>query len=345
MSKVRVGVLGLTHDHVWANLAALRDSGQGELVAAADPHKELLDRVAATGCDAVFSRYEQLLDQVELDAVYVFSDNRESAELATIAAQRHLHVLLEKPMAADLAGAARLQAAVRAAGVQLMVNWPFAWWPRLQHALQLVEGGRIGQVFQVLYRAAHAGPREEHCSTYFSEWLYDPHRNGAGALMDYCSYGAALTCRLLGLPSRVLATTGRLRKQDLLAEDNAVLVMQHAAAISTATASWTQVGHMTSYVPMFYGSEGTLVVDRQGLLLATHDDGDGSRIDVAPPPPEQQSATAYFLHHITTNQPITGLCSLETALAAQQVLEAALISARSGQSVSLPLAAERLRGV
>src|SRR5260370_995857 len=83
---------------------------------------------------------------------------------------------------------------VREAGVQLMVNWPIAWWPQLQQALRLAEEGRIGRVFQINYRAADAGPREVGCSEAFAEWLLDPDRNGGGALMDYCSYGAALVC-------------------------------------------------------------------------------------------------------------------------------------------------------
>ena len=107
--------------------------------------------------------------------------------------------MVEKPMAADLAGAVRLQNAANGTGVQLMVNWPIAWWPQLQQALRLAAEGRIGRVFQVNYRAAHAGPREIGCSEAFSDWLLDPVRNGGGALVDYCSYGAALVCHLLGL--------------------------------------------------------------------------------------------------------------------------------------------------
>ena len=57
--------------------------------------------------------------------------------------------------------------------------------------------------------------------------------------------------------------SGRLRKEDLPAEDNAVLIMQHARAISTTTASWTQIGMMTSDAPTFYGSEGTLAAHYQ----------------------------------------------------------------------------------
>lgn len=343
-TKIRVGVLGLTHDHVWDQLEALAQSEQGEFVAAADPHTELLEKARSYGCGRVFTAHQQLLEEASLDAVYIFSDNRETADLAVLAAERGLHILVEKPMAADLAAAARLHAAVRSARVQLLVNWPFYWWPHLQHAIQMISEGRIGEVFQVNYRAAHAGPREAGCSPYFSDWLYDPHRNGAGALIDYCSYGAALTCQLLGLPSRVSAMSGRLRKDDLLAEDNAVLVMEHARAISTSTASWTQIGHLTSYVPMIYGSDGTMVIQDNGVLLATRENENGSRIEAPELPAHRRTSTAYFLHHVISGEPIAGLCGSDNSLSAQHVLEAALISSRTQRSISLPLPASHLQG-
>jgi predicted dehydrogenase len=335
--KLRIGALGLSHDHIWDNLAALSDSSDGVLVAAADPHPELQERVRSLGCEQVFADYRQLLDSVPLDAVYIYADNRQGVELALLAAARGLHIMIEKPMASTLAGADRMRGAARAAGVQLMVNWPIAWWPHLQYALQLVDQGRIGEVFQVNYRSAHAGPRELGCSPFFSEWLYDPQRNGAGALMDYCCYGAALVCRLLGLPSRVTAVSGRLRKEDLPAEDNAVLIMQHARAISTSTASWTQIGHMSSYIPMIYGSAGTLILQQGQVWLADATHEDGVKLDLPPPIAGQANSAEYFLGHIRSGEPITGLCSADVGLMAQEVLEAGLRSAAEGRTVSLPL--------
>jgi predicted dehydrogenase len=341
--RLRVGVLGLSHDHVWNNLKALGESGDGALVAAADPHPELQEQVRSYGCDQVFADYSEMLDSVKLDAVYIYADNRQGAELAQQAAARGLHIMIEKPMASTLAGADKIRGAARAAGVQLMVNWPIAWRPDIQYALRLIDQGRIGEVFQVNYRAAHAGPRELGCSPYFSEWLYDPQRNGAGALMDYCCYGAALACRLLGLPSRVTAVSGRLGKPDLPAEDNAVLIMQHARAISTSTASWTQIGHMSSYIPMLYGSEGTLILQHGEVWLADRAHEDGVKLDLAPPSEGQRTSAELFLSHIRSGEPITGLCGADVGLMAQEVLEAGLISAAEGRAVSLPLPVVVLR--
>ncbi|MGI6207802.1 MAG: Gfo/Idh/MocA family protein [Anaerolineae bacterium] len=339
-AKLRVGALGLTHDHIWSNLADLRASDLGELVAVADPNPPLLDRVRSEYGVAAYDSYEAMLEQTELDAVYVYADNAESVELVEMAADRGLHCLVEKPLAADLLGADRMLAAVRRAGVQLMVNWPFAWWPGFQHALTMAESGQIGRLFQTRYRAAHGGPKELGCSPYFYDWLYDPARNGAGALADYCSYGAALARHLLGQPSRVTGTVGRLVKEYVLVDDNAVIVMQWPRAIAIAEASWSQIGHLTSYVTAIYGTEGTLLIEpgRDGkVLLADRDHDRGREVEVPPLPQDAVNATAYFLSHIAREEPITGLCSAEVGRDAQEILEAGLLSSASGTAVSLPL--------
>jgi predicted dehydrogenase len=342
-AQVRVAVLGLSHDHIWENLDALIKHPGAILVAVADERPELREKVRAYNCDKLYQKPAELLDSEKLDAVYVYSDNRHSAELAVKAVERGLHVMVEKPMAADYPGAVRMVAAARTSNVQLMVNWPFIWWPSLQYALGLIADGRIGRVFQIHYRAAHAGPREVGCSPAFSDWLLDPDRNGSGVLMDYCSYGAALTCLLLGLPSRVSAVTSRTEKLELPAEDNAVVVMEHAKAISTSVGSWTQIGHMTSYEPMFYGTDGTIVVRHDSLSIANRDDESGKVLHIPRPNAEDESSAAYFIHHIVTGEPIKGICGADVSLAAQQVLAASLISAQEGRSVTLPLPVGALR--
>jgi len=122
--KLRIGALGLSHDHIWDNLKSLGESSDGVLVAAADPHPELQERARSLGCEQVFADYGELLDSVPLDAVYIYADNRQGVDLALQAAARGLHMMIEKPMASTLAGADRVRGAARAAGVQLMVNWP-----------------------------------------------------------------------------------------------------------------------------------------------------------------------------------------------------------------------------
>ena len=338
---IRIGVLGMTHDHVWGNLRDLGNSSLGTLVAAADPSEELRDKVEKEfKCEQVFDSYQELLETVELDAVYIFGDNATGADLAVLAADHGLHILIEKPMASNLDGADRMLAAARRNNVQLMINWPFTWWPQLQKAMNMAQAGEIGKLFSVKYRSAHAGPKELGCTPHFYNWLYDAQLNGAGALMDYCCYGVALARHLLGQPSRVTGVTGRLLKDYITLDDNAVIVMQWPRAISISEASWTQIGHLTSYFATIYGSEGTLVVEpgeKGRLLLANREHEDGIEVEVPALPVELQNASNQFLHGLTNNLPFTGLCSAEVGRDAQEILEAGLYSASNGSAISLPL--------
>ena len=339
-AKKRIGVLGLSHDHVWHLLADLKLHENAQLVAVADEHRRLLDKAQADYDCTTYRDAEQMLEQEQLDAVLVFGDNAGGVEAAELAAAKKLPILIEKPMAADLDGAERMLAAARRAGVPLMVNWPFAWLPQLQHALRLAADGAIGDVWQVKYRAAHQGPREHGCSDEFCDWLYDEERNGGGALIDYCCYGAVLARAVLGVPSRVTAVAGRLIKEDQLTEDNAVVLMSYPRAIAISEGSWTQIGELTQYIATIYGTRGTLQVEPRPngrLLLATAEQPSGVPVEVPALPEARRSAVSHFLDAIGSHGEFMALCQARIGRDAQEILEAAQVSVASGAAVSLPL--------
>ena len=101
MARLSVGVLGLSHDHVWGNLAAVHAGAHGRLVAAADPDPRLRERFQKLYAGvAAHETFDALLERRDVDAVLVFSDNRASAELGVRALERRLPVMIAKPMAA-----------------------------------------------------------------------------------------------------------------------------------------------------------------------------------------------------------------------------------------------------
>ncbi len=347
MARLRVGVLGLSHDHVWPNLAAIAGSDLGRLVAAADPDPRLRERLERAHGDAqTHATYDALLERTDLDAVFVFADNRTSAELGRRALGRGLPVMIEKPMAADLAGADALLAAGRATGLPLMVNWPTAWRPALRHGLALVRSGAVGEPMQLSHRGGHAGPREFGCSPQFCDWLYDPGRNGGGALVDYCGYGAILCRAVLGRPVAITAVASRLRKEGLAAEDNAVVVLRYPRALGLLEASWTQIGGEPAFALIVYGDRGTLLVHQPRAVREGQKVGSGrvqlvsgDRSELVDPPAlvaDERDGPTYFLSRVAAGRPIDGLCAPEVGRDAQEVIAAALRSAATGREVTLP---------
>lgn len=344
---LRVGVLGLSHDHIWPNLKALAAGSVGRLAVVAEPDPALRARLAEEqGEVETTESYDDLLERGDLDAVFVYADNRLSAELARRAVERRLPTMIEKPMAADLAGAEGVLQAAEANGTPLMVNWPSAWRATVPHALKLVKDGVVGEPVQVSFRGGHVGPKEYGCSPQFCEWLYDANRNGGGALSDYCGYGALLTISLLGRPQSVTAVAAHLRKEGLESEDNAIVILKYARALALLESSWTHIGSQPPYGLIVYGDQGTMLVHQP---KATHEGGvpsgpgqievvtrEGSRmIDPPPLPADATDGPTYFLTRVRDKRPIEGLLSPSLGRDVQEVISAALWASTSGREVWL----------
>jgi predicted dehydrogenase len=340
---MRIGVLGLTHDHVWSNVDNLLKVDGTELVGAAEPDQVLREKFSSRYGDRVVADdYDTLLEgRHDLQAVFVFADNRTSAELGVRAASRRIHVLLEKPMASSLALADRLATAAKRANVQLMINWPHNWNSKIREAYRLVKEGAVGDVFKLRYAGGHAGPREIGCSPIFCDWLYDAARNGAGAIVDQGGYAATVCRWFLGQPSRIVAMGGCLTKEDITDVDNAVILLRYPNAIGVAETSWSWVGGLPTAGPVVYGTEGTLFAhgarEAVGVTLITRGQTEPKHVDAPPLPEGERNAVEYFVTSIRHERPIEGLVSPAVSRDAQEILEAAIISIRTGREVALPL--------
>ncbi|HUY99505.1 MAG TPA: Gfo/Idh/MocA family oxidoreductase [Thermomicrobiaceae bacterium] len=345
----KVGVLGMIHDHVWNHLPELAARDDVTL-SVADPNPPLREQARErAGVERLYADYADLLEQERPDVVLIYVDNAGTAELVELAASHGTPMMVEKPMADTLANAERMRVAANRAGVPLMVNWPTAWSPAIRHALDLAGGGAVGEIFRVDHRGGHGGPKEYGCSPYFYEWLYDRERNGAGAYIDYCGYGASMARLLLGMPSRVQATIGRLAKDYVDVDDNAVLVLRYPRAMAILEATWTAAGPVPDGGPTIMGSGGSLVVQqrkarREGeaggrgvVLQVTPDEPDGRPIEAPDLPEGERSATEYLLTCLAADRPIEGLVSLAVGRDTQEILEAGLRAARLGREMSLPL--------
>ncbi|RIK46243.1 MAG: gfo/Idh/MocA family oxidoreductase [Chloroflexi bacterium] len=345
----KIGVLGLIHDHVWQHIPELARRDDVTL-SVADPNPPLLEQVRASyGVERLYGDYADLLAREQPDAVLIFVDNAGKAELVELAAGYGLPIMLEKPMADCLASAERIRVAANAAGVPLMVNWPNAWNPELRLAIDLARAGEIGDIYRISARLGHAGPKEYGCSPYFWGWLYDRARNGGGAYIDYCGYGASIARVVLGMPSRVHATIGRLQKDYVAVDDNAVLTLRYPNAMAVFDATWTANGPVPDGGPLFMGRGGTLVVrgkkalregevaQRGGVERIDAEHPDGVLLPTRPLPAGEDSATSYFLTRLRADQPFDGLVSWQVGLDTQQILEAGLQAEETGTEVSLPL--------
>jgi glucose-fructose oxidoreductase len=145
--KVRFAVIGAGWFAQAAVLPGFKNADNAELavIVSGDPvkHKELGTRygVPAYG----YEQYGDLLASGKIDAVYVVLPNSMHAEYAVTAAKHKVHVLCEKPMAANPTECRDMIAACDQAGVKLMVAYRLHFEEANLAAVEQVRTGAIGE--------------------------------------------------------------------------------------------------------------------------------------------------------------------------------------------------------
>ncbi|WP_409496499.1 Gfo/Idh/MocA family protein [Amycolatopsis sp. cmx-11-12] len=199
----------------------------------------------AHGAEAVGS-FEELLDQV--DAVAFAVPPAVQAELAVKAAEAGKHVILEKPIAADLDGARRLADAVDAAGVVSLVVLILRYSPMTRDWLDGIKeaGGWRGGSARWLSGALLGGQYQD------SAWRHD-----SGALADIGPHAFDLLDAALGEITDVLAAH---RSDDDLWQ---CLFAHAGGATSTATLSLRLPIQPTVVEVAVYGEHGYRTLGRK----------------------------------------------------------------------------------
>ena len=146
-AAVRWGVLSTAKIGLNATIPGIQKSRNGRLAAIASRDIARAEAVAAREPGAkVYGNYEALLDDPDIEAVYIPLPNALHAEWAIRAAEHGKHVLCEKPLAPTAAEVRRVIDACDRAGVLLMEAFMYRFHPQIRWALEQIRQGRIGDV-------------------------------------------------------------------------------------------------------------------------------------------------------------------------------------------------------
>jgi len=342
MTTYRLGVASMVHDHVWSELRHWSQFLNVQIVAAGDANPPLCEKIQAEyGVSALYEDPVEMINKEELDLVQAGSANAKAADIVEAAAAKGVHVISEKPMSARLSEADRMLKAIEQSGTKLLINWPNIWSPAFQTMDRMVTEGAVGEPFTIKYRAAHNGPKEIGCSEYFWKWLYDEELNGAGALMDYCCYGASMCAHWLGRARSCMGVRGVLVKDYAVPDDNAMILAKYDNAFGVCEASWTQRVGSLGPNPVVYGTEGAIGLEGGQLKLwkpgSTPKAIEPQVIEPDDVPEGFRNGPEHLIYCIENDCEPKGIANAVTSRNAQEILEAGLVSARTGAEASIPL--------
>ena len=341
-TKTRLAIVGLDHDHVWGLLRDLAAEPNAELVAVSDTHPELVDQAKAKVPPTVkfYSDYIRMLDEMKPDGVIVTTENNRHLEILRECAKRRIHYSTEKPMATNAADAREMERLANQAGIKVMVNYWNAWVAPTHELYHRVHDKQLGPVQRIIVQYGHQGPKEIGVSKYFADWLYDPVKNGGGAIMDFGCYGAEWAVWLKGRPARVSAVTQKLKvDQHNAVDDDATIVLEYPDGTAIIEASWDWP-YGKGQVQVF-GPKGSLLATRNDLFFRSPTDNgakvglEGERITLDPAPKETGNPISYFVDCIRNNKPIEDPLSMKLNVQVMEILDAARESVRTGKQQEL----------
>jgi predicted dehydrogenase len=248
---VRIGVLGAAKivPNALTKPAKAVDGVEVTALAARDPDRA---RAFATkhGIPRVLDSYQALVDDPDVDAVYVPLPNGLHGRwmLAALAAGKH--VLCEKPFTANAAEAEEVAAAAEASGLVVMEAFHWRYHPLAQRMVDIVRSGELGDVHHV--ETAMCFPLAKRGDIRWQLAL------AGGSLMDTGSYAVHWARTLVGEEPEVVGAAAKLRSPGV---DRYLRVDLRfpGGATGRATASmWSsRVLRLSARV---HGSEGTLSV-------------------------------------------------------------------------------------
>jgi len=336
--EYKIAVVGLVHSHVWGHLHTMVEGKVAKLVGVSEPNPELVAEAKKAGVpdNLFFPDYKKMLDEAKPDIVWAFVENNRHLEIAKACAPRHINLIFEKPLAANYAQAKEIKALAEKNGIRVMTNYQMAWWPANYVAKAAVDKGEIGKVWRLHGIVGHGGPGSEGPrNKYFFEWLTDPEKNGAGALMDFGCYNALWSLWYLGRPTAVYARVDHLRPERFpKVEDNADLVLTYPNGVGLFEGSWDLPRSYQDLELFGWGGSGD-----SGSIYMEHDKVElrkgkkSTELDLKPLPEEESEPIAYMISRIKANQPIEGLTAIDINVDVIHIIDVAKESVRTGKAV------------
>ncbi|GGH07208.1 Gfo/Idh/MocA family protein [Mucilaginibacter phyllosphaerae] len=339
LSTQKLGIAGLSHDHVHNILSEYRD-GKVIIAGIAEADKQLRERYQKQynlPDSILFDDLKKMVTTKKPDVVLGYNPVAKHIDIVEICAPLGISVMVEKPLAATLAQASRMEFLALKYYIKLLTNYETTWYPSYQHVYDMAAKDSLGQIRKIVVHDGHQGPKEIGCSKEFTNWLTDPELNGAGALNDFGCYGADLMTWLMNgqKPVAVTAVARHFKlKTYPKVDDDATIIVEYPTATGIIQASWNWPFSIKDLE--VFGDEGYIhALDKENVI--TRLDKKPVTASIAMPLSAPNDHPIPYLQMVVNNRlkGITDRSSLKYNMIVMQILDAAKRSIAENKRIVL----------
>ncbi|GHS97346.1 glucose-fructose oxidoreductase [Bacteroidia bacterium] len=340
---VRIGIAGLSHDHIHGLLRNHKERTDIQIVGIAEADKGLVEKYAKQyGFDKsiVYDDLAVMVDKTKPEGVVAFNSIYDHLKTVEVCAPKGVHVMVEKPLAVNSEHAQRMAQLAKNNHIHLLTNYETTWYPTHYKAYEMaVTNHEIGDINKVVVHDGHKGPVEIGCSKEFLAWLTDPVLNGGGAVIDFGCYGANLMTWLMQneKPTTVTAVLQQIKPEVYpKVDDQATIILTYPHAQAIIQGSWNWPVDRKDID--IYGKAGYVkALNANNLEYRLKREVPKQEIRVTEFPTAANEPFNYFSNVIRGTMEVksSDLSSLENNLIVVRILEAAKESAKEGKTIIL----------
>jgi predicted dehydrogenase len=374
VGMVGYGFIGKMHTYAYKSIPLYYDPPPANirLVGVCTSKEETAKRaVKHGGYEFGTTDYNDLLKRDDIQIINCCTPNHLHKDLLIDAIKAGKHIYCDKPMTMNVEDAEQIVEAVKDSDIVHQMTFQYRFVPAIMRAKQLIDEGLLGEIMSFRAMYLHAGYVDPDRPM---SWRLNVNQGGAGALFDLGSHVLDLVRYLLGDPKEVFATTetyikqrpvskGSAEKADVKVDDLVIIMMKMKnGALGTVEASRIATGSNDDLKIEIHGREGAIkfelmeanwlnVYDNRAVGEPIGGRKGFTRIETVQRYPSPAAfpgpkptigwerfhiASMYdFLVNVVNGKPASP--TFYDGLKVQEMMESALISAKDGHWVELPI--------
>ena len=239
--------------------------------------------------------WHDFVNDPNVDAAVLVMPDQLHLEMTEAFLKAGKHVLCEKPMALTTEECEKMMQAEKDSGKKLMVGQVSRFTPAFRRAKEIIESGRIGELYYVESEYAH----DYSGSPGAGNWRVTPERH---AVIGGGCHAIDLLRWIAGDPTEVYALSNHKCLTDWPVDDCSIAVMKFPNNVNGKV--FTSIGCKREYTmrSCFYGTKGTIVCDNRSNYLTLFECGEEPLAQHKQKHNIPQMVTVTIKHHNTTEE-------------------------------------------
>ncbi|WP_291765724.1 Gfo/Idh/MocA family protein [Caldivirga sp. UBA161] len=329
---IKVAVVSFAHVHAPGHVEQLLRRSDVEVVGAFDDNEERGKYYTGKYGLRFFKSLDELI-KAKPDVAVIDSETSKHKYYIELLAENNIHIFCEKPIGINVKDAVDISSIVKRHGVLFTTGFNSRLNPENAKAREILTSGTLGKVSMIRVRVAHPGAIDKWFKDW-SEWFTNTQYSGGGGFLDLGIHGADLLRFLLS--DEAIEVTGIISNftGNYSIDDQGIAVIRFSrGTLGILDAGWTQVLEGLPWSPLeAYGERGSLIRTELGLMYYTRDQGGWVKPRVQG---QQRTTLDELIDAVAKGNPLS--VTVNDAVKAQEIIEAAYRSSSEGKAIKLPL--------